>query len=138
MFFDMIFPCPKCPFRTDVPGYLRQARAAEIAHHVAIAGSGFPCHETTEDEEGEDGFTERVCGPRTRHCAGALIFLFHVLPSLGTPEAASQLAVLRMLVDAGQLRMDAPVFTSIAAFIAHHNAGGEYILMGEITAQADG
>ncbi len=54
------------------------------------------------------------------------------------PESASQLTVLRMLVDPEQLRMDAPVFRAIAAFVAHHNAGGERVLSEEIASQADG
>ena len=29
--FTLVRPCPKCPFRTDIPGYLRRARAQEIA-----------------------------------------------------------------------------------------------------------
>jgi len=43
-----------------------------------------------------------------------------------------------MLVDPEQLRMDAPVFRAIAAFVAHHNAGGERVLSEEIASQADG
>lgn len=27
--YKLTKPCPKCPFRSDIPGYLNQARVAE-------------------------------------------------------------------------------------------------------------
>lgn len=40
--FKLRRPCPNCPFRTDVPPYLRGARAEEIARSIAN-GSDFRC-----------------------------------------------------------------------------------------------
>lgn len=64
-------PCPRCPFRHDVPSgghYLRAARAAEIVQHLR-RGVGFLCHETATAE-----------GPRCRgryplQCAGAALLI---------------------------------------------------------------
>lgn len=51
-------PCVKCPFRKDVPIYLRRERRVEIAE-VLVNGGNFPCHATVdydveEDEEPDD------------------------------------------------------------------------------------
>lgn len=49
-------PCAKCPFRKDVPIYLRRARRQDIADSMN-AGQDFLCHATVdydgEDDEGE-------------------------------------------------------------------------------------
>lgn len=63
-------PCAKCPFRKDVPIYLRRERREEIAQHLADGGS-FPCHGTvswTEDDDGEEIPDES----HSLLCAGAL------------------------------------------------------------------
>jgi hypothetical protein len=59
-------PCAHCPFRKDVPIYLRQDRREEIAESIAN-GHFFPCHETTShDEDGSAYWTGE-----TVECAGA-------------------------------------------------------------------
>lgn len=58
-------PCAKCPFRMDVPIYLRAARRSEIAASL-LRGETFPCHATVEhDEEGD------ACGGEWTPCSGA-------------------------------------------------------------------
>lgn len=65
-------PCAKCPFRADVPNYLRSGRRVEIAESIA-RGEGFVCHETTvPGAEDEEGFSTRVEGPDSKLCAGAV------------------------------------------------------------------
>lgn len=47
-------PCAKCPFRRDVPIYLRADRRAEITDALAD-GASFPCHQTVRWNEDDDG-----------------------------------------------------------------------------------
>lgn len=60
-------PCAKCPFRKDVPIYLRLGRREEIARSVAD-GLTFWCHETTVATENGEALT---AGPSSAECAGA-------------------------------------------------------------------
>lgn len=46
-------PCAKCPFRKDVPIYLRRGRRAEIARAL-LTGGDFACHATVDYNTGED------------------------------------------------------------------------------------
>lgn len=58
-------PCGKCPFRSDVPIYLRAGRREDIA--MKIRGGGhFPCHEHVERDD--EGAALGFGGPE---CAGA-------------------------------------------------------------------
>lgn len=47
-------PCAKCPFRKDVPIYLRLERRQDIVETLAD-GNHFWCHESVGHEEDEDG-----------------------------------------------------------------------------------
>lgn len=70
MHFDLLVPCHDCPFLRKGGIRLTQARVEEIAGAMlSTQGSTFTCHKTTVDNDGE-----LVEGPRSRHCAGALIF----------------------------------------------------------------
>jgi hypothetical protein len=65
-------PCAKCPFRRDVPIYLRLGRRREIARHL-IDGGSFACHATVDydpDEEGE-GLDDDYDDSGASMCAGA-------------------------------------------------------------------
>lgn len=64
-------PCAKCPFRKDVPNYLRAGRRVEIATAIAN-GHGFPCHETTVSVEDDEGMTDRAVTAESKFCAGAI------------------------------------------------------------------
>jgi hypothetical protein len=59
-------PCAKCPFRKDVPIYLRLAGRREIARSL-VNGETFYCHGAVDysDESGEGDTTNSV------ECAGA-------------------------------------------------------------------
>jgi hypothetical protein len=63
-------PCERCPFRKDVPIYLRQERRVEIAKHI-FNGGMFPCHETTHVSEDENGEEELIATDASLECAGA-------------------------------------------------------------------
>lgn len=72
-------PCAKCPFRSDVPIYLRRGRRIEIAEAL-LNGGEFPCHATVGYEdmrEDEDGFDVPDTSD-TLMCAGAAKSLLKV------------------------------------------------------------
>lgn len=114
-------PCSNCPFRTDVPGYLRQSRAEEIVEALTQGCSYFTCHKTTVTVELEDGEEDTVDGPRAQHCAGALI----MLEKMGAPSQLMRIYE-RFNSDGNgydpkKLDMDAPVFDDADAFVDHHD-----------------
>lgn len=107
MRFDLIRPCPKCPFRTDVRPYLRQEGAYEISDAL-LAGRTFTCHETTvQDEDGD-----MQDGPNAQHCAGALI----ILEKLEQPNQMMRWMERIGFYDRRKLDMDAPVFEDFDEF----------------------
>ena len=109
MNFDLRRPCPHCPFRSDRPGFLRRDRAREIADSLKT-GATFSCHATNEfDEEGE-------AVEEGQHCAGAAI----VLEKEGRPNQLMRISERIGFYDRTKLDMEAPVFDSLRAFVAHH------------------
>ena len=119
--FKLIRPCAHCPFRTDVPGYLRRERALEIAEAVAC-GSEFPCHETTvsvEEWDGDGG--DMVADENSQFCAGALI----AMENAGHANQVMRIAERVGVYDAERLDMKAPVVKSLHQFVEHHNSGGD-------------
>lgn len=102
-------PCPPCPFRSDVEKYLRADRAKEIADAL-YDGAGFPCHNTTEDAEDEDGMGIRVETEKSAQCAGALI----TMEKEGYSNQQVRIAERLGMYDPTALAMDAPVYDSLA------------------------
>jgi hypothetical protein len=127
-------PCENCPFRTDVPGYLRRERAQEIAEALAN-GSEFACHQTTvsDEEVGGDG-SERVATPDSAFCAGALI----TMERSGQANQIMRVAERLGLYEHEKLDMYAPVHASLYAFVepgvrpAGLGSGGDVILSGTV------
>lgn len=118
MKFDLKRPCANCPFRFDVPGYLNQARAEEIADALLYSDQTFSCHKTVDYSEydGDEGC--HIPTEAEQHCAGALIFLEH-------QERPNQLMRIFERIgfyDRTKLDMDAPVFDDRDAFIDHHDS----------------
>ena len=74
MKFDMVTPCPSCPFRVDgdKPIRLTEDRVIELtANMLDSSGGTFACHETVDYSDDDDGDDT---GSNVQHCAGALIF----------------------------------------------------------------
>lgn len=67
MKFDLIRPCPRCPFRADIPPYLRPDFVVEL--RTSLERGTFACHETV-DYGDDDGGQIRAT---SQHCAGALL-----------------------------------------------------------------
>lgn len=66
-------PCAKCPFRKDVPIYLRRERRVEIAGSL-VGGSWFPCHATVDysGDAGDEDDADWTGDPSgASMCAGA-------------------------------------------------------------------
>jgi hypothetical protein len=115
MKYDLIRPCPHCPFRNDRPGYLGRAGAMRIIDSI-LRGATFSCHETNRAGENEHGEQELVETENSKHCAGALI----ILEILERPHQMMRIAERLGLYDMTKLDMDAPVFQSRAEFIRQH------------------
>jgi hypothetical protein len=101
--YSMTTPCPQCPFRADIPGYLTAGRVRSIERDL-IRGE-FHCHKTTATIETEDG-AERVSTPESIHCAGALI----LLEKLERPSQMMRISQRLGMYDPTTLDMDAPIF----------------------------
>lgn len=100
--YGMTTPCPKCPFRNDIPAYLTEERVREI--EASLVRSEFPCHKTTEhDDEGD-----YVPTGDEMHCAGALI----LMEKEGRSSQMMRIAERLGMYDATRLNMDAPVYES--------------------------
>lgn len=114
--------CAKCPFRTDVPPYLRPGRAAEIAKALREGGE-FPCHETTERRVDEAGEAYLADGARSRFCAGAMATML----TEGQPNQMLRIAIRLGWLDPDRLAAaDIPVHPSLADWVrAHRLAEGE-------------
>ena len=107
MKYNLKRPCAKCPFRTDIPAYLRPERAQEIVN--ALVTSEFPCHETIDYSDDSDGRETA----KTAHCAGALIMLEH----MEQPSQMMRICERLGFYDRTKLDMNAPVFTDAEDFI---------------------
>lgn len=114
MDFTMKTPCPNCPFRTDINGYLTGARIEGIIDEL-FSGKSFTCHKTTVPSDNEDG--EQVDGPNAQHCAGALIFLEHQ----DAPNQMMRIAERLGMYDRNKLDMAAPVPEFEYELIEHHS-----------------
>lgn len=105
-------PCAKCPFRSDIPKYLRPERAQEIADAL-YGGAEFPCHQTTETVEHEDGSETRERMATSAFCAGALI----TMEREGFSNQMVRISERLGLYDPEALKMDAPVYDSLAEWV---------------------
>lgn len=106
-------PCPNCPFRTDIPGYLREDRAREIAASLA-GGAEFPCHKTTVPDPDDDG--QNMATSDSQFCAGALIVLEH----MGQPNQMMRIAERFGVYQPAKLDKETPVAYSLTEFVSHH------------------
>lgn len=115
--FNLTQPCRDCPFRVDIPGYLRGSRARDIIDDLLNNDMhGFPCHKTIETVDGEDGFCETMATDESQQCAGALALTY----KLGRPNVAARLAVFTGDLDLDTLDEKGQVAASREAFIVHH------------------
>lgn len=119
MKYSMVRPCDTCPFRHDVPGFLRNERAEEIAGALFDLDECFPCHKTVEfDERDDDNDAEGQSFTAGQHCAGAMI----LLERYGRGNQLMRIAERLRLYDRRKLDMTAPVFQTREAFVEHHNS----------------
>lgn len=97
MIYTMTTPCAQCPFLKAMKhGYT-------LTRLRAFASGEFPCHQTAVvDDEGSGNFE---IGPKSVHCAGALIFN----EKRGQPHQMMRICARIGLYDASKLDMAAPV-----------------------------
>lgn len=106
--FDLKRPCKDCPFRRDVPGYLRPGRMEEIL--ASLDRGTFPCHKTT-GADGRPEFAEHSV------CAGSLVFL----QKSGTDSFIVRLAQGLKLYDPSGMDLESPVFDNAGDLCRHHS-----------------
>ena len=95
-------PCPKCPFRNDIPAYLTFDRAMEIGG----SEGEFHCHLTTDSDD-ETG--EGISTPSSKVCAGFLI----LREKMGQPNQMMRIAERLGMYEAPKLDMNAPVYEDV-------------------------
>ena len=101
MKYDLKKPCDKCPFRSDIDGYLNPDRVYEFE------GVEFACHKTTvSDEDSED--SEMITTPESQHCAGSLI----IHENQETPHQMMRICERLGMYDRSKLDLSSPVFES--------------------------
>jgi hypothetical protein len=117
MRYSMTTPCPQCPFRNDIRGYLRGERVEEIVASV-LNQQSFPCHKTTIDVEDGEGFCEREATDDSEQCAGAEIFAMK-------HGVCSQMRRIcgRLGMTVAELDEDAPVCEDLDEMLAVHGGG---------------
>ena len=111
MDYSLIRPCAKCPFRNDIPPFLREDRVWEIAD--SLVNAEFPCHETVDyddeqwyNDDEEKGGSFFIPTGDEKHCAGALI----LLEKLEQPSQMMRICERFGSYDRNKLDMDSPVF----------------------------
>jgi hypothetical protein len=106
----MTSPCPSCPFRTDIPPFLRPGRAAEILNALIEQDGSFQCHKTIDySAVGDEEFMDPIACARQKnaqHCAGALI----LLEKIEKPNQLMRAYERFRAYDRRKLDMTAPVF----------------------------
>lgn len=107
--FGLRGPCADCPFRTDKPFYLGQARREEIADGLR-AGADFPCHKTIDYSHDDGG--RRT--PGTQFCGGALATIER---GDDGPNQGMRIAERLGMYDPSRLDPDAPVPDGLDAWV---------------------
>lgn len=105
--YDMVEPCPDCPFRDDIPAYLHPERYEELSNEEGE----FPCHKTTtwDDDKGV-----HIDCDKEKVCAGFLI----LNENSDTPNQMMRIAERLGIYDRRKLRMKSPVYEHWDAAIA--------------------
>lgn len=111
--YGMTTPCAHCPFRTDVPPFIKAVRVRQIQR--SLERGEFPCHKTTEPDDAEGS-------PQSSadeiHCAGALILM-----EKSRCVGQMQLMAKRCgMYDPTQLNLDAPVYATFDEMYEAHKA----------------
>jgi hypothetical protein len=106
--FDLVRPCAKCPFRSDIEPYLHAERGWELRKAI-LNDATFACHETMVETEGGEDMTE---GPNSQHCAGVLV----ILERMKKPNQMVRIAERLGMYDRRKLDMESPCFPDLTAF----------------------
>lgn len=109
---DLLTPCDRCPFRSDIPQFLRPGRVIELRREMIEHQASFQCHKTVDyskaDDEGAVDSAVAARSPKAQHCAGAMI----LLEKLGLPNQLMRWMERIRQYDRRRLNMKAPVYDS--------------------------
>ena len=111
MHFDLRFPCMGCPFRTDIPVFLRLVRVQVLLTEILDEEKTFVCHKTAD-------MPERM----QQQCAGAILLIEKERPVYG--HRLLQIAERFGLYDPSILNRTAPVYETREAMIERHRREG--------------
>lgn len=103
---QLIKPCPKCPFRTDVRPYLTKRRIDQLQRDCVTSQQEFHCHNTVDYSGDDDG---RVTKNSLR-CAGLTI----LLEKINRPTQMMRIEERLGMYDRRTMDMESPVFNSFA------------------------
>ena len=96
-------PCAKCPFRSDVPIYLRRDRRSEIAGSL-LRGGQFSCHATVDYSEEDDEGSSIPNDNGSAFCAGAA----KALMKIGAPNQQLRIMERLGMVDLDEMAENGP------------------------------
>lgn len=118
MRFDLVRPCGRCPFRTDVAPFIRAGKVREVLGDPDARSrrwwpsESFVCHHTIDYGARRQARKYR----KAQHCAGVAIILIRD----AVPNTAMQLAERLLGWQPECLDMSAPVYPSRRACIRAH------------------
>jgi hypothetical protein len=103
-------PCRNCPFRINVPRYIRREKAANIDRSLQNDGH-FPCHETV------DYSTVPPSTEESKICFGAALYLENAVQGGCRNNYNFRLAMMRGDFHPSDLRKDENIYDSSESFI---------------------
>ena len=112
MYFGIKSACNNCPFRTDVPAYLRLSRVETLLQEVLDEEKTFPCHKTTDLPKN-----------RWTMCAGSLLLIERDNEQYNKSHWRLRFAQGLGLYDPSQLDRSAPVHASRQAMLDFFRMG---------------
>jgi hypothetical protein len=115
MKYTMTTPCSLCPFRSDA-----KQLTVSPTRLAQFASGEFPCHQTAELQEDDDGESGYTATDDSQHCAGLLI----MLEKMGRPHQMMRIAERLGMYDASKLNMESPVHDSLRAAAAACKTAG--------------
>lgn len=117
--FDLRSPCDDCPFRTDAP--MHEGIMSELPQKILLLESGNLAHTCHKTDPRADCAPERRAPPGSpiQHCAGAIIMALKI----DKWQHIMTRGLLAGKFDHERLNINAPVFSSPMAMLAHYIPG---------------
>lgn len=107
---QLVRPCAKCPFRTDIKPYLTRARIRGLERDIVQRQGDFYCHQTTKEVDSDDGGTDMAITSKSKRCAGMAI----LCEKINRPTQMMRIDERLGFYDRRLMDMDAPVYETFA------------------------